>query len=69
MVSPDAKALDPYLQVRDAKRKILAEDDDSGGDLNARIVFRAPADGVYQLRATSFNGGRGPFTITVRPGN
>jgi serine/threonine protein kinase len=67
MVSPDPMALDPFLFLQDADRKKLAEDDDGGGNLNARIVFRAPADGVYRLRATSFNGGRGPFTLTIRP--
>jgi hypothetical protein len=66
MVSPDGKALDPYLYVRDSDRAILAEDDDNGGDLNARILFRPRTDGVYQLRATSFNSGNGPFTLTVR---
>jgi len=66
MVSPDPKALDPYLVLQDADRKTLAEDDDSGGNLNARITFRAPADGIYRLRATSFGAGRGPFTLTVR---
>jgi serine/threonine protein kinase len=67
MVSPDPKALDPYLYLQDSDRKTLAEDDNSGGNLNARITFRAPANGIYRLRATSFNGGRGPFTLTVRP--
>jgi tetratricopeptide (TPR) repeat protein len=66
MVSPDPKALDPYLYLQDSERTTLAENNDSGGNLNARITFRAPADGVYRIRATSFNGGRGPFTLTVR---
>jgi non-specific serine/threonine protein kinase/serine/threonine-protein kinase len=66
MVSPDPKALDPYLVLQDADRKTLAEDDDPVGNLNARITFRAPADGIYRLRATSFGAGRGPFTLTVR---
>jgi hypothetical protein len=66
IVSPDPKALDPYLVLQDADRKTLAEDNDSGGNLNARITFRAQAEGIYRLRATSFNGGRGPFTLTVR---
>jgi tetratricopeptide (TPR) repeat protein len=67
MVSPDPKALDPYLVLQDADRKTLAEDKDSGGNLNARITFRARADGIYRLRATSYGAGRGPFTLTVRP--
>jgi serine/threonine-protein kinase len=66
MVSPDQKALDPYLVLTDAPGKKLAEDDDSGGGLNARIIFRAPQDGTYRIRATSFNGGSGEFSLSVR---
>jgi hypothetical protein len=66
MVSPDQKALDPYLFLFDAAGKQLAEDDDGGGGLNARIVFRAAKDGTYRIRATSCNAGRGAFTLTVR---
>jgi hypothetical protein len=67
MVSADQKALDPYLYLRDEKDNILAEDDDSGGGLNARITWRVKADGVYRIWATSFNNGRGEFTLTIRP--
>jgi tetratricopeptide (TPR) repeat protein len=66
MVSPDQKALDPYLILSDATGKQLAEDDDSGGGLNARIVFRAERSGTYHIQATSFNQGTGAFTLTVR---
>jgi tetratricopeptide (TPR) repeat protein len=66
MISPDPKALDPYLFLLDAAGKKLAEDDDSGGGLNARIVFRAEQEGTYRIRATSYNAGRGAFTLSVR---
>ena len=67
LVSPDQKALDPYLVLSDAAGKKLAEDDDSGGGLNARITFRAAQTGAYRIQATSFqNQGVGPFTLTVR---
>ena len=66
MVSPDQNALDTYLFLYDAAGKKLAEDDDSGGGLNARIIFHAEQDGTYRIRATSFNAGRGAFTLTVR---
>src|SRR5437588_836508 len=33
--------LDPYLIVHDSKGETIAEDDNSGGDLNARIILRA----------------------------
>src|SRR5262249_50097537 len=65
LVSPDPKALDPFLVLSDAAGKKLAEDDDSGGGLNARILFRAAQDGTFRIRATSFNAGRGEFTLTV----
>jgi serine/threonine protein kinase len=66
MISPDPKALDPYLVLKTADGRYLAEDDDSGGNLNARIVYRALSDGVYRIHATSFNAGSGAFTLTVR---
>src|SRR5262249_13092007 len=52
MVSPDQKALDPYLVLQDADGKRLAEDDDSGGGLNARTPARAARDGLHRLSAT-----------------
>lgn len=59
---------DPYLRLEDASGKNLAEDDDSGGDLNARIVYRAPADGEYRVIVTSFEPGDiGEYTLVVRP--
>jgi hypothetical protein len=65
MISPDQKALDPYLMLSDATGNILAEDD-SGGGLNARIVYRAEQAGTFRIHATSFNGGTGAFTLTMR---
>jgi len=50
--------LDPYLIVKNPRAQTVAEDDDSGGDLNARIVFRAPQTGVYQIYATTLLGGQ-----------
>jgi len=67
MISPDQNALDPYLKLLDSSGKQLAEDDDGGEGLNARISFRAPAAGTYRIVATSFgNVGIGDFTLEVR---
>lgn len=58
---------DPFLRLEDSKGKQLAEDDDSGGDLNARLIFRAPADGEYRIIVTSFDEGEtGEYTLRVR---
>ena len=67
VVGDDKKQIDPYLILEDAKGMKLAEDDDSGGDLNAKIVFRAPADGVYRIICTTFNPSEtGNYTLSVR---
>ncbi|MFO0969370.1 MAG: tetratricopeptide repeat protein [Gemmataceae bacterium] len=50
------KGLDPFLRVEDAVGKELGRDDDSGGDLNARLLFLAPKDGDYKLIATAYKG-------------
>jgi hypothetical protein len=57
---------DPILFLEDADGKIVAADDDSGGDLNARIVFQAKRSGEYRIIATTLNPAVGPFTLTVR---
>lgn len=61
----DPKELDPFLKIKDADGKVLAQDDDSGGGLNARIVFTAPRDGEYQIIATIFRG-KGPYVLAIR---
>ena len=62
MISAD---FDCYLRLEDKDGKQVAEDDDGGGDLNARITFKAPADGNYQIVATMFNDGAGNYQLKV----
>jgi serine protease Do len=67
IIEMDSDEIDSYLFLEDLKGKTLAEDDDSGGDLNAKIVFRAPSDGAYRIIATTFNPREtGNYTLTVR---
>jgi hypothetical protein len=52
--------------VRDDE--VLAWDDDSGPELQPRIVFEAPSDGVYRIRARAFSrGAYGTCTLTLKP--
>jgi serine/threonine protein kinase/lipopolysaccharide biosynthesis regulator YciM len=67
MSSANPKALDPFLQLLGPTGQVLTQDDDSGGNLNARIVYRVSADGIYRLRATAYAAGNGAFTLTIRP--
>jgi thiol-disulfide isomerase/thioredoxin len=63
-----SKQFDTYLRLEDSKGKQLDEDDDGGGDLNARIVFEAPKDDEYRIICTSYAPAVGDFTLTVRKG-
>jgi hypothetical protein len=58
---------DNFLRLENAQGQQLAQDDDSGGNLNARLVFQAPADGWYRIIVTSFAGGASRnYTLRVR---
>src|SRR5262249_23884739 len=61
---------DTYLRLEDAKKKVLAENDDideKAGNLNSRIIFTPTEDGVYRIVATSFKQrGVGAYTLTIR---
>ena len=57
---------DAYLQVEDAAGNWLSEDDDGGGDLNARVVFTVPIDGQYSVLASSYDGETGEYLLLVR---
>jgi hypothetical protein len=59
---------DSYLRLEDSSRTVLAEDDDSGGGLNARIVFRAPKTDTYRIIATSYDGGTGKYALNIKEG-
>jgi len=66
MIKKDSKrSMDPYLRIEDAKLNKLAEDDDSGGDLNARILFTPPHDDDYRIIATALFG-TGEYTLNIK---
>ena len=53
-------SLDAFLTIADANLVTLAADDDGGGGQNARIdQFLIPADGVYYIVASRFEGQAG----------
>jgi hypothetical protein len=62
-----SKDFDAYLRLEDAKGKQLAEDDDSGGDVNARIAFKAPKTDAYRIVVTTFEAKQaGNFLLAVK---
>ena len=65
----ESSQFDTFLILEDAAGKKLAENDDivPGVNLNSRLVFEAPADGLYRIVATSFEQrGAGAYTLTIR---
>jgi hypothetical protein len=63
--SPD---FDAYLVLTDKHCCILVKDDDSGGGLDARIVFRPQYTGEYKIFVTTYRIGEvGNYSLLVRP--
>ncbi|MBS1875079.1 MAG: DUF1906 domain-containing protein [Acidobacteria bacterium] len=57
---------DTYLYLISPNSQVVAQDDDSAGNLNSRIVYTASSSGPYTIEATSFNGSvTGNFTISL----
>lgn len=64
MVSKD---FDSYLRLQDPKGNQLDEDDDSGGNLNSRIIFNCTKDGEYKIVTTTFGAdATGAYALTVK---
>ena len=54
VISMNSTAFDTYLRLEDPDGKEVAKDDDSGGALNARIIYTPTQAGVFRIVATSF---------------
>ena len=67
-----SKQVDSYLFLESPDGKVVAKDDDSGGERDARVNYKATVSGKYKIIATHFekpfNGYDkfGEFTLTVR---
>jgi len=66
LVRAGKELLDPYLFLEDKNKQVVDRDDDSGGNLNARIVFTPKTDGEHRIIATTLGLATGEFTLTVR---
>ncbi len=57
---------DAYLRLEDPSGKQLAEDDDSGGKLNSRIIFTPETEGIYRLIVTTCDPGQtGNYRLNI----
>lgn len=59
-------SFDAYMRLEDEAGREIAKDDDGGDRLNSRIKITAEKDGAYKIFATTFNGGEGDYTLSVR---
>lgn len=75
---------DSYLYLLDAAFRVVAADDDSNGNLQARITYTPPTSGTYYLRLRAYDRGRygfcslsvvgtapapPPLVLVIRPGD
>lgn len=66
IITLNSNAFDPLLIVNDANGRLVAEDDDGGNGLNARLTLVVPETGEYEIIVTSFrDNARGPFRLSV----
>ena len=64
----DDGKFDPFLFLEDANGIMLAQDDDSAGGLNARIIHRATKSAIYRIIATTLPSKQtGKFTLEISP--
>jgi hypothetical protein len=60
-VRMESGAFDAYVVVKSGQNgsTVIAEDDDSGGDFNAEVIFLARANQTYYIHAQMLGGGEG----------
>lgn len=64
-ITMKADGFDTFLELFDANHNSLATDDDSAGDLNARLTHTLAEDGDYLIEARAFSSGEGPYTLNI----
>ena len=69
-IEASSEQFDVFLTLNDEAGLVLMSDDDSGGNLNARISdFRLPVNGEYSIVVSSFSSGvTGEFTLNLLQG-
>lgn len=61
-----SSAFDAYIELLDSAGAVVGSDDDSAGDLNARLEFTAPAADTYTIIVRSWAGtANGDYTLSV----
>ncbi|HSH76112.1 MAG TPA: hypothetical protein VLA09_10555, partial [Longimicrobiales bacterium] len=61
----ESEDFDPYLDLAGPGLAEVQRDDDSAGDLDARIQLTLPEDGRYTIVAAAYRGGSGGYALRV----
>ncbi|NEQ71759.1 MAG: trypsin-like serine protease [Okeania sp. SIO2C9] len=65
-IDMSSNKIDSYLILLSSNGQELAQDDDSGGEKNARIVITLPENGTYKLLANSYEAGEsGEYQLKI----
>ena len=65
-IDMSSNQIDPYLILLNSQDQELAQDDDGGGEKNARIIITLPEDGTYKLLANSYEAGEsGDYELKI----
>jgi len=67
-VTSDNGGSDPYLELYDSRGNLIAHDDDSAGNYNARITAHLNAGETYMVTARFWSTGAGSYVLSVHPG-
>lgn len=66
IIKMNSAQVDSYLELMDPNGTKVAQDDDSGGFPNAKIVYTPNVTGNFQIKCRTFGGGgNGAFTLIV----
>ena len=64
-IAVDSDDFDSMVYLNNPDGSNLGQDDDSGGDGNARLDVRLPQSGTYTISVVSFFEGRGDYVLTI----
>ncbi|MGH2541961.1 MAG: pre-peptidase C-terminal domain-containing protein [Ardenticatenaceae bacterium] len=69
-VRAEGDDFDPYIELLDADENLIAQDDDSGGDLNPQLIgIPLLAGGTYRIRVAAYASEQpGSYELTLRQG-
>lgn len=65
VVDMQSNSFDTYLELYDPDGWLICEDDDSGGNYDARLDCWLSQSGEYTIVARGYEGATGPYTISL----